>query len=175
MTLPAPYRLSDDLAKTRMLYPAPAPTFPSLLVVDIAREYRGASLALHRYYPMVVESDEEAREVEHYLTADRLGPRAPDLLDLRPSALIADEIIVALYASPADAWPWARLCRWPPELVDAAEPAASLARGCYTVELFESEGDAIRGTEQLLKTLWAEGLSKIRFLPGELVQAPGLA
>jgi hypothetical protein len=158
-----------------MLYSAPAPTFPSVLVIDIAPEYRGVSLALRRYYPVIIESDEEAREFERFLSVDRPGPCAPDLLDLRPSAVSTEKIIIALYASPGDGWPWAWLCSWPLDLLNRVEQAADFARGSYTVELFESEVDTINSTEQLLRTLRAGAEVKIEFLPGELVHPPGQA
>lgn len=77
MTL-ATYRLSDDLARRRTLYPSTIISAPSVLLIDVPAPLRGDGLGLGRYYAMILETDHEQAEAERLLDLPRPGPVAPD-------------------------------------------------------------------------------------------------
>jgi hypothetical protein len=58
------YRLSDDLARRRLLYPSSIISAPSVLLIDLTPSMRGAGLGLGRYYAMIIETDAEHAEIE---------------------------------------------------------------------------------------------------------------
>lgn len=81
------YRLTDDVARLRLCYPAPLATMPAVMLIDIPAGARGDALLLDRYYPIVIESPAEHDELEAFLGATRASAAAPDLLDRRASQL----------------------------------------------------------------------------------------
>ena len=107
------YRLSDDLAKRRLLYPSPLISAPSVLVIDLPVSNRGAGLPLGRYYPIILETDDECAEIERFLNAPRRAAVRSDILDLRPSQLRSDNVLISRYDPPVAGWPWLSVCRWP--------------------------------------------------------------
>lgn len=143
-------RLSDHLAARWHLYPRPLATMPDVLLIDIPSDLASPSLPLGCYYPVIIETDAEAREIQAFLNQNRSRLVTPDLLDRRPSALRGDDIVFARYAPPYSGWPWLLLCRWP-EAYAALVPRHDdhLARGAYTSECFETV-DALLETEQRL-------------------------
>ena len=57
-------RLIDDLAARRRLYARPTFTAPAMMVIDIPSHLAGDDLPLGRYYPVILETDEELVEFE---------------------------------------------------------------------------------------------------------------
>ena len=170
------YRLSEDLARRRILYPSHLISAPSVLVIDIPPSARGVGLALGRYYAIVLETDAERAELERYLHETREGPVPPDLLDHRPSALVSDHVLISSYDPPAEGWPWLLVCRWPASLTAGiVEPKVSMARGCYSMELFHSREAMEEGSVLLIQTLSAEHEISVRLLAADQMSAPGTA
>ena len=170
------YRLSENLARRRLLYPSPLISAPSVLVIDIPPSARGADLALGRYYAIVLETDTERAELERFLCEPRRGPVPPDILDHRLSALVSDHLLISSYDPPAKGWPWLMVCRWPESLtagVAAAE--TSMARGCYTMELFDSREAMEESSLQVIQTLGAEHEIAVRLLAADRMPATGHA
>lgn len=163
------YRLSQTLARDRMLYPAPMITAPSVLLIDMPVRNRGEGLALGRYYTIVLETNEERGELDRFLDEPRPAVVAPDLLDTRPSSVISDHVIISRYEPPADGWPWVLVCRWPEPYgrIASKSPGCDMARGCYTMEVFEHLDDLEEYSAALLEQLGMRGELKIRMLtPG---------
>lgn len=148
------YRLSDDLAKAKLLYPSPLITAPSVLVIDVPPVNRGSGLALNRYYPIVLETDQEIDEMEHFVSQPRREPVPPDLFDLRPSQIRSDHVLIVRYEPPMTGSPWLLICRWPNDR-RVAHPFfdVSLARGCYTMDMFCSETELDARQVELLNSL----------------------
>ena len=131
-------RLSDELAARRCLYAMPLVTAPAVMVIDIPPHLAGQSLALDRYYIVMIETDEELAAFEAFLTADRDDLRSPDLLDRKPSCREAGEISFFEFAPPDPGWPWILLCHWPQRFARTfGEDPDALARGAYSMEAFE--------------------------------------
>lgn len=168
------YRLSEDLARQRVLYPSPLISAPSVLVIDIPLSARGAGLALGRYYAIVLETDAERAELEHFLCEPRRGPVPPDLLDHRLSALVSDHVLISSYDPPAEGWPWLMVCRWP-ESLTASFAKTSMARGCYSMELFDSREAMEASSFRLIQTLGTEHEIAVRLLAADQMSAPGHA
>src|SRR5258706_8128423 len=104
--LPRMVRLSDSLARRRLLYPRPLATLPDLLVIDVPARFAHPSLSLGRYYGIMIETAAEQEEIDAFLAADRDALVPPSLLDRRPSALATARITMVEYAPPAPTWPW---------------------------------------------------------------------
>lgn len=150
-------RLTDELAARRRLYPRPISTAPSIMVIDIPKKWAGADLALGRYYPVIIETDEELAEFETYLAAPRPALIEPDLLSLRPSNLTATVITFIQFAPPADGWPWLLLCHWPADFVAAGSLGEDiLARGAYTIETYANCEDLIVEAAKFAKIIGGE-------------------
>jgi len=135
------YRLVDHLALDRRFYPSPIPGGPNVLVIDIPVGSRGAGLALGRYYPVILETEAEVDEFDRFL--QRLRPKAvrPDIFDHRPSAFHSEQILVTRFEPPELGWPWASICKWPDSFARSGlDQGLAMARGCYTMELFERGG-----------------------------------
>lgn len=147
------YNLSVDLASSRVVYRRPLPTLPDVMAIAIPQPYAGPNLLLGRYYPVVIETSEELKEMEDFLTASCQGPKPPDLLDCRPSTLVAEHISFAAYPPPTDEWPHLLLCHWPSVYAIAASDPTLFARGAYTTEMFWSEAGLHRSTSRLLAVL----------------------
>lgn len=132
-------RLSDELAARRRLYATPLITAPAVMVIDIPAHLAGTSLALDRYYIVMIETPEELAEFEAFLAADRAALQPPDILDRRPSSREAGAIAFFEFAPPTSDWPWILLCHWPRRFAQMfiSDPDA-LARGAYSMEAFHS-------------------------------------
>jgi len=147
-------RLIEGLAARRRYYGRPLPTLPDILLIDIPRTYAGSSLALGRYYPIILETLAELGEFETFLCAERDQLIPPNLLDHRPSSLQAHDIIFARYAPASPDWPWLLLCRWPSAYVAMVpDPAEDFARGAYTIEAFAHATEMDEAEQRLLAAL----------------------
>lgn len=117
---------------------------PAILVIDIPRDLARASLPLDRYYPMILETEEEAREMEAFLAMPRPQIVLPDLFDRKPSALRCEDIVFARHAPAAPGWPWLLLCCWPRRFTDMVPANSDLFAGsAYTIELFETLAELV--------------------------------
>jgi hypothetical protein len=169
-------RLSDGLARRRMVYPAPLPTVPRVMVIDVDEPYRSQSLPLGRYYPIVVETDGEMEELERFLAAERSATVVPDVLDMRSSQIVSDEVLACRFAPPAAGWPWLTLFRWPSDFQQATErEGVSMARGCYTFELSKRDIDDQLSTVAVLDQLARRHHAKIRMISGDAPAGHGQA
>lgn len=167
-------RLADGLARRRIVYPRLLPTVPDVMVIHVDEAYRSPSLTLGRYYPIVIENEVERGELERFLAAERVEAVAPDLLDMRPSRIVSDEVLARRFAPPAAGWPWLTVFRWPPDFQQAAErEGVSMARGCYTTELSERDIDDQLSTTAVLEELAKRHNAKIRMLSAELTVGSG--
>src|SRR3546814_15246349 len=63
----SPMRLIDDLAARRLYYQRSLATLPDILLIEIPARFAGSGLALHRYYPIILESLDEQQEFESFL------------------------------------------------------------------------------------------------------------
>lgn len=175
--LPSPASsLADDLARTRILYPSPLITAPSVLVIDVPPVWRGRGLLLDRYYALIIETDAEREEVEQFLTVPRSAPAHPDLLDHRPSNLWSETILISRYEPPAEGWPWLSIARWPDEFMAAARTHdLAMARGCYTMEMFDRVDELDAHQAAMLEGLRAHYPINVRMLTADLLPSGGSA
>lgn len=127
------YRLVNDLARERLLYLRVQVTLPDIMLIDVTVRFAHTSLPLGRYYPILLETEAEHRELERYLNASRTAPIRPDLFDRRRSALVAPCITLAQYPPPLPGWPWLLLCHWPPSHTALTDDPDMFARGAYRV------------------------------------------
>ena len=173
----ATYRLSDDLARRRMLYPSTIISAPSVLLVDVPVPLRGDGLGLGRYYAMIMETSHEQAEAERLLNLPRPGPVAPDFFDHRPSALVSDNVLISRYEPPTTGWPWLIVCRWPDSYVSLVQdiPGCSMARGRYTTEMFTTADDAEAHSVLLLEQLAGNGELAVRMISAETPAPAGTA
>jgi hypothetical protein len=168
------YSLSQTLARERMLYASPMIAAPSVMLIDMPLRNRGVGLALGRYYAIIMETDEERAELDRFLDEPRSAAVAPDLLDRRPSAMVADNVLISRYEPPEEGWPWVLVCRWPDPYSRVARetPGCDMARGCYTMEVFEHLEDVEEHSIALLEQLGTHGELSIRTLtPSSLSQS----
>lgn len=162
-------RLTEDMARTRLLYPPPLPTLPSISVIDIPPHYTRRDLPLGRYYPAILETQDEVDEFEAFLAAERSALIAPTLFDLRPSCLIAATITVAAYPPPEPGWPHLLLCHFPVEDTARVEPPILFARHAYSVEMFDTEAELSRAMDRLVTMAGPEGHAGIMTIrPSEI-------
>lgn len=158
-------RLVEGVARRRLRYPRPLPTMPDLLVIDVPPVFAARRLPLGRYYPVIIETDDEWREWEAFIAGERDRPVAPDLLDRRPSRLVCDDIGFVHYDPPVSGWPWILLCRWPPGHVALIPRAAEdFSRAAYTIEIFPdptSRADATAGLIAALGSRWPVTVSHV--------------
>ncbi|MDF0490423.1 hypothetical protein PX554_20035 [Sphingomonas sp. H39-1-10] len=144
-------RLTDHIAARRHLYRHPRPFAPLLMVIDIPRTLAGDGLALGRYYPVIVENEQELGEFEDFLSADRDRPVPPNLLDHRPSSIEVPGVTFFEFAPSEPGWPWLLLCQWPAQLAGQLDSDPDLlARGAYTTETFASRRELLAGVTLLL-------------------------
>jgi len=171
------YRLSQTLARERMLYASPLIAAPSVMLIDMPIRNRGEGLALGRYYPIILETDEERAELDRFFDEPRSAAVAPDLFDRRPSAIVADNVLISRYEPPEEGWPWVLVCRWPEPYSRAARgsPGCDMARGCYTMEVFEHPDDVEEHSIALLEQLGAHGELSIRMLTPQSLSQSGTA
>ena len=170
------YRLSDDLARKRLLYPSPLISAPSVLVIDLPRRNRGTGLPLGRYYPIILETDDERIEIERFLAAPRPEAVLPDIFDLRPSQLRSDNVLISRYDPPVSGWPWLSVCRWPDRFTTAkALSGITMARGCYTMELFSSEAGLDASQVEIVANLSDRHEIELRLLTAGTMPVAGRA
>ncbi|MCW2338159.1 hypothetical protein M2337_002392 [Sphingobium sp. B2D3A] len=147
-------RLIETLAAKRIYYSRSVPTLPDLLLIDIPGCYAGNSLALGRYYPVILETLAEACEFEAFLCAERERVVPPDLLDRRPSKLQSDDILFARYAPPTAGWPWVLLCCWPTRYTAmVTSPQSEFARLAYTIDIYDDLDEVVAAERKMLTTL----------------------
>lgn len=147
-------RLTDTLAQRRILYPRPIATLPDIMILDIPGAFAGPTLPLGHYYPIILETEAELRELVDYLDAPRPAVIVPDLLDRRPTALCASQITLAHYAPPNPGWPYLLLCHWPRAYTRLVPPSTDMfARGSYTMELLHTSPQLEHQSLMLLETL----------------------
>lgn len=147
------YSLDQDLARRRLLYPRPLLTLPDVLLIDLPARFAGDTLPLGRYYPIIVETERERVELDHYLTAERAAPIVPDLFDHRSSQLSCDRVTIATYEPPVAGWPFLLLCHWPARYTVMVRDKSFFARGAYTSELFDTLGELTAASTRLLAVL----------------------
>lgn len=163
-------------AVRRKLYPSPLPTTPSVMVIDVALRFRGEHLPLGRYYPIIVETNAEREELERHLEDEEGAGFPPDLLDHRASNLVSDRILISRFDPPAPGWPWVSVTRWPDSFRDAAaDHGVSMARGCYTMELFLSDEALEAHSAMLLDGLGSHYPINVRLLSPDTLGAAGRA
>ncbi|MBI0477027.1 hypothetical protein D9601_16875 [Sphingomonas sp. MA1305] len=168
------YRLTDDIARRRMLYPPPIATVASALVIDIPVGQRGAGLSLGRYYAILLEDDAEIAEAERFLSTTRDAPVPPDLFDRRPTRLYTANFVVIRYEPPAAGWPWLSVCQWPGKSGPGDPvPRGDMARGCYTMEAFETPSALEAHQAELLAQLGREHRLAVRMIAGDGLPPPG--
>lgn len=169
-------RTADTLSGRRLLYPSSLISAPSVLVIDVPVRHRGVGLPLGRYYPIVLETEAEREEIERFLACSRPTPVPPDLMDHRPSALETDHILISRYDPPASGWPWLSLCRWPTHMADVAKAGGiAMARGCYTMELFDDAEALDAHGLALIESLSAQHEISIRMIAADTLPAAGSA
>jgi hypothetical protein len=169
-------RLSDSLARRRILYPRPIATLPDIMMLDIPDAFAGPSLPLGSYYPIILETEAELRELECYLETRRPAVIVPDLFDRRPSALCAVRITLAHYPRPAPGWPYLLLCHWPRVYTRLVTPAADMfARDSYSMEMVRSSSELNHQTCMLLDTLRAGQDVEVAVVPPSGINASGTA
>jgi hypothetical protein len=101
-----------------------------------------------------------------FLAMDRPRPVVPNLFDRRPSALRADDIVIARYAPPRPAWPWLMLCRWPADYaVMVPVQDDYFARGAYTSEVFATLDDLAAAEARLIGMLGSHRPVHLAALP----------
>lgn len=171
------YRLSQTLARERMLYVSPMIAAPSVMLIDMPVRNRGEGLALGRYYAIIVETDEERAELDRFLDEPRSAAVAPDILDRRPSAMVSDNVFISRYEPPEEGWPWVLVCRWPEPYSRVANdtPGCDMARGCYTMEVFEHADQLEKHCETVLEQLGKHGTLSIRMITPQSLAQPGTA
>ncbi len=171
------YRLSQTLARERMLYASPMIAAPSVMLIDMPVRNRGERLALGRYYAIILETDQERAELDRFLDEPRSTAVAPDLLDRRPSAMFSDNVLISRYEPPEEGWPWVLVCRWPEPYSRVARdtPGCDMARGCYTMEVFEHSEDLEEHSIALLEQLGTQGRLSIRMLTPQSLSRSGTA
>lgn len=176
MPIDQPIRLTDHLAKRRLFYPSALISAPGALVIDVPVGSRGPGLALDRYYVAILESEAEVAEMERLLAEPRSVPVPPDLFDDRPSGLLTDTILVSRYDPPKQGWPWLSICRWPASFAAAGgDLGMNMARGCYTMEAFQTPAALEAHQAELLESLAREHSITVRTLSADRMPAPGTA
>lgn len=170
------YRLCDDLARKRLFYPSPLISAPSVLVIDVPPLNRGTALPLGRYYPIILETDDERAEIECFLAAPRQEAVLPDIFDLRPSQLRSDNVLISRYDPPISGWPWLSVCRWPDRFAAAAvSPGVAMARSCYTMELFNSAAELDESQIEIVASLGDRHEIELRLLTAGTMPMAGRA
>lgn len=170
------YRLSNDLAKRRLLYPSPLISAPSVLVIELPVSNRGTGLPLGRYYPIILETEYEIEEIQRFLDQPRQEPVRPDIFDARPSRLRSDHVLVSRYDPPVPGWPWVSVCRWPNNFTKTGTSlGAEMARGCYTMELFVTEADLDASQAAVVANLADRHELNLRLLSADALHCAGEA
>jgi hypothetical protein len=168
--------LSTTVARRRIFYPRPILEMPDILMIDMPAEFVSANLPLGNFHPILIETIEEQLELEAYLEEKHEVPSLPDLLDARPSAVLADHITIAHYGPPLEDWPYVLLCRWPPGLTAAApEELQMFVRGAYTAELFTDQDLLEQASGALLALLRRRRPTRVEIILPDWSAGPGTA
>ena len=167
--------LASHLAKRRMVYPSPLFTAPHVMVIDVPPERCGPGLGLGRYYAIIIESEAELDEMEQYLLCERAEAARPDLLDHRPSNMHTETILISRYEPPAAGWPWLSVTRWPAALSEADRREVTMARGCYTMDMFDGPEDLDAHHEAMIEVLASKCAINVRMLSADTVSTAGTA
>ena len=168
--------LVDSLARRRLLYPSPVLSTPSVLLIDIPTSMRTPSLPLGRYYFALLETESETAEMERFLAEPRDRLVAPTIFDHRPSLLATAQILISRYEPPLIGWPWVLVCRWPESHVRLCPvDAGDLARGAYSVELFDNEAEMEDAITAVIAQLGERHHLSMRLISGDMLPAVGNA
>lgn len=133
-----------------------------------------SAMPLGRFHPIFVETIDEQRELERFLTAKRESACWPDLLDDRRSVLPARHVTVAQYGPAHREWPYVLLCHWPPNFTRvASRVSAMLARGAYTVDLFSELNQLEAASDLLVEALEEIVTVAIEVVPPDWSLVPG--
>ncbi len=167
--------LAATIVHRRIYYPRPIAALPDILMIELARGFRSKGLPLGRYYPVLVETAQEQREIEDFLGIAREEICPPDLLDSRPATLPCEHVTIAHYGPSTEGWPYVLLCRWPPGLAASSpEHLRLFARQAYTFDLFEKRPQLERASSNLLLFLEHRGRAfDIEIVPAEWSPIPG--
>jgi len=165
--------LNTRVARRCAFYPRPILAMPDILMIDLPPELREPSLPLGRYRPIFVETATEQRELEAWFENGGEQPHLLDSLASRSSMLSSDHITVAHYGRPVEGWPYALLCRWPPNLTTALEELQMFARQAYTVELFADREQLEQASDRLLAVLKRRGTARIEIVMPDWSPPPG--
>jgi hypothetical protein len=165
--------LNSGVARRRVFYPRPILAMPDILMIDLPVEHRDAGLLLGRYRPVLVETAAEQQELEAYLEEERDRPAPLDPFESRASTLPNQHITIAHYGPPIDGWPYAVLCRWPPDLTTAAEELQMFVRGVYTIELFAEREPLEAASDRLLAVLRRRGGARVEIVLPDWSAPPG--
>jgi hypothetical protein len=167
---------TSRLMRTRVFYPSPLMTAPSVMVIDLPVPYRGEGLALGRYYPIIIETDSERDKLEAAFEQEREGAWPPDLFDQRPSSIWTDRILISRHRPPVPDWPWLCVTHWPNRLSDrAVDRSGPTVRGCYRIEFFETAIALDAHCAILLGGLEAEYPGQVRMLSAGMPTCIGAA
>ena len=165
------YRLTDDIARSRLLYSAPVVSAPHILLIDLPACHRGAGLLLQRYYSVILETEAEVEEMESWLARPREDAVPPSLFDKRASRVTGQGVLVARLNPVRAGWPWLVVCRWPA----SAAPHIQLARGCYSIEAFDTSQAMTRHCVTLLAALGQNRTLKLRMVSADALSPAGTA
>lgn len=153
-------KLTDSIAAKRRIYRRLSTGLPDLVVIDIARHHASSSLSLGRYYPVILETELEMIEFEHFLGCSRPRLIAPDLLDHRASSLQSVDVKLCHYEVDEVGWPYILLCQWPSTYTQLVRASSDLlARGAYTIEMFSTAHERSEATRTLQVSLSRHGLA----------------
>ena len=73
-------------------------------------------------------------------------------------------------------WPWLSVCRWPDNFTKAgASVGVEMARGCYTMELFDSEADLDASQAAVVANLADRHELRVRLLSANTLHRAGRA
>lgn len=135
---------------------------PDIHLLDIPNRFASRTLPLGGYYPIMVETELEKIELDHFLQVDRPQLVVPNLLDRRLSSLQGNDILISHYDPTDPSWPWLLLSQWPRIFADAVSADSDFfARQAYTVEIFPTSPDRAAATKHLLASLAGNGLTAI--------------
>lgn len=163
---------STTVARHRAFYPRPIVTMPDILMIDLPAEFRER----RRYQAILIETVAEQQELEACLEDERQGASLPDLLNSRPSVLATDHITVAHYGPPGEDWPYALLCRWPPDLAAVTPRELRMfVRGAYTIELFANREQLDQASDTLLAILKRRRRARVEIILPDWSASPGKA
>ena len=169
-------RLADHLAREHCDYPSPVIGCPAVLVLDLPAQSRGAGLPLGRFYPTILENEDERAELTAFFNAERPALVAPDLFDRRPTAFHSDRLVVTRYTPSRSGWPWISLFYWPEDYRTAAVgQGLSLARGCYTTELFDTSEARDEHDLLLVQSLRERHTLQIQLITSDIETGAGRA